>query len=231
MLIANSHSFACSVWQAFDDGWSSKVKITGYQHRSTSHLILIFAEQKLMVPFWLLPLKSSSLPVFFMLTLAFYYIHRPSIFFNFSGFLDLSFHIWPLSTLSSTLSFHLIFLIDPLPSLLSSPIIPFSPPQQSVRPTQFIQAPAELLGHDIAHPAAATADAGTASGAGAAGAAATTGLPVHTNYTGPNACHQCQCPGQFTTCCTGPNGGAKGKKAWFKFLMVGSNKEWGGVYY
>lgn len=204
MLIANSHSFACSVWQAFDDGWSSKVKIRGYQHRSTSHLILIFAEQKLIVP------QFSS---------------------GFSGFLDLSFHIWPLSTLSSTLSFHLIFLIDPLPSLLSSPIIPFSPLQQSVRPTQFIQAPAELLGHDIAHPAAATADAGTASGAGAAGAAATTGLPVHTNYTGPNACHQCQCPGQFTTCCTGPNGGAKGKKAWFKFLMEGSNKEWGGVYY
>lgn len=222
MLIANSHSFACSVWQAFDDGWSSKVKITGYQHRSTSHLILIFAEQKLIVPFWLLPLKSSSLPVFFIGFL----LHPSSL--NFLLFFWFS---WPLSNLSSTLSFHLIFLIDPLPSLLSYPIIPFSPPQQSVRPTQFIQAPAELLGHDIAHPAAATADAGTASGAGAAGAAATTGLPVHTNYTGPNACHQCQCPGQFTTCCTGPNGGAKGKKAWFKFLMVGSNKEWGGVYY
>lgn len=87
---------------------------------------------------------------------------------------------------------------------------PPSPPplQQPFGPTCLLQAPAELLGHGIAHPAAAAAHAGAASGAGAARAAEAAVLPVPTDNGGPDPRDQRQRPHQFTTCCTGAYGGA-----------------------
>lgn len=80
---------------------------------------------------------------------------------------------------------------------------------------RLLQAPTELLGHDITHPAAAAADAGAASGAGEAGAAETTGLPVPTNHGGPDPRYQCQRPHHITACCPGANGGAQGTQLCF----------------
>lgn len=99
--------------------------------------------------------------------------------------------------------------------------------QQPIGPAWLLQAPAELLGHDITHPVAATADAGAASGAGAAGAAETTGLSVPTNHSGPDSRHQCQRPGQSITCCTGADGGAKGKKQQLWFVQ---KRKYGSMY-
>lgn len=137
----------------------------------------------------------------------------------FSLLFDPSCLVWPLPTLSPlSLSVNLTFPIlcfflhipDPwlCPYVWHLSVLR----QQPIRPAWLLQAPAEFLGHDIAHPVAATADAGAASGAGAAGAAETTGLSVPTNHSGPDSCHQCQHPGQPITCRTGADGGAEGKK-------------------
>lgn len=85
--------------------------------------------------------------------------------------------------------------------------------QQPVGAARLLQAPAELLGHDITHPAAAAADAGAAPGAGAAGAAEAAGLPVPTKHRRPDPGHQCQRAGQFTARRPGAHGGAQGRSA------------------
>lgn len=71
-------------------------------------------------------------------------------------------------------SLHLIFFFKFALSNHSYGIspTPIPPPvQQPTGPARLLQAPAELLCHDITHPAAATAHAGAASGTGAARAA------------------------------------------------------------
>ena len=131
---------------------------------------------------------------------------------------------YPLS--ATTLSFHLSSPHSSYHPPLSSPLLSLHPTtlplvhlaslssrQQPVGAARLLQAPAELLGHDITHPAAATADAGAASGAGAAGAAETTGLPVPTNHSVPDPRHQRQRARQFAACRPGADGGAEGERA------------------
>lgn len=181
--------------------------------------------------------RSSSLDCLLIsapsaIILTFYFICLPFIFFFFfcsppllifrltspsSSDLCLPSSLLSLPCLCSPLftsSFQPFAFCRYLHILLSLSHLASSPPplvQQPVRPARLLQAPPELLGHDITHPAAAAADAGAASGAGAAGAAETAGLPVPTNHGGTDPCHQCQCPDQFTASRPGPNGGAQGK--------------------
>lgn len=87
---------------------------------------------------------------------------------------------------------------------------------QLLGPALHLQTPAGLLCHDITHPAAPTADAGAAPGAGAPRAAKTAGFPVPADHRIPDPCHQCQRPLQFAGRHPSANGGAQGKKPWWK---------------
>lgn len=157
-----------------------------------------------------------------MLQLYMYLWSSIYVIFNISSFSLVS--LWPLAPrLTPMYPFAHCFGLLSLPFwsfTCQPPLHPLQP-----RPTQLLQAPAELLRHDITHPATTAADEGAASGTGAAGAAAAAVLSLPTDHRHPDPRHQCQRADRFVAFRAGPHGGAQGKRA---ELPPAEGKEEGG---